>query len=279
MLPCLTSGVMILPPPMLSARATGFSGRGFGLPWITALPSDAISSPRCPRMPGVTAPCSPISPDRAFPGVLRVASAGRAHGGPCAALGAAAVPGGDMVVSSGGPWSRHVDGCSTQCQAQRLTVLGFFFPPPYSSVRVLPCSLVRRWAPQLGAGGRLRWSQHSAGAGAAGDAGTCLGRFCSGLGAAGAASSAKGQENFGQVPVGGGGNIWGKTLPSHGPDLLGTGGGVMAMPPRPHDGWGGAVAPPQPWGFGVPRVLGEPLTPCRPLTIQLIVCDAGGQLA
>lgn len=128
MLPCLTSGVMILPPPMLSARATGFSGRGFGLPWITALPSDAISSPRCPRMPGVTAPCSPISPDRAFPGVLRVASAGRAHGGPCAALGAAAVPGGDMVVSSGGPWSRHVDGCSTQCQAQRLTVLGFFFP-------------------------------------------------------------------------------------------------------------------------------------------------------
>lgn len=84
---------------------------------------------------------------------------------------------------------------------------------------------------------------------------------------------------MGRSQLGGGGNIWGKTLPSHGPDLLGTGGGVMAMPPRPHDGWGGAVAPPQPWGFGVPRVLGEPLTPCRPLTIQLIVCDAGGQLA
>lgn len=135
------------------------------------------------------------------------------------------MPGGDMVVSSGGPWSRHVDGCSTQCQAQRLTVLGFFFPPPYSSVRVLPCSLVRRWAPQLGAGGRLRWSQHSAGAGAAGDAGTCLGRFCSGLGAAGAASSAKGQENFGQVPVGGGATSGVKLFPPMALISSGLGGG------------------------------------------------------
>lgn len=243
---------MILPPPMLSARATGFSGRGFGLPWITALPSDAISSPRCPRMPGVTAPCSPISPDRAFPGVLRVASAGRAHGGPCAALGAAAVLGGDMVVSSGGPWSRHVDGCSTQCQAQRLTVLGFFFPPPYSSVRVLPCSLVRRWAPQLGAGGRLRWSQHSAGAGAAGDAGTCLGRFCSGLGAAGAASSAKGQENFGQVPVGGGATSGVKLFPPMALISSGLGGGSWQCR------HGRTMAGGEQWPLRSPGALGSP---------------------
>lgn len=253
MLPCLTSGVMDLPPaPMPSAQATGFSGRGFGLPWITALPSDAVSSPRCPRMPGVTAPCSPFSPDRACPGVLSVASAGRAQGGPCAALGAAAMLGGDTVVSSGGPWSRHVDGCSAQCQAQRLTVLGFFSPILFLSQ-----------GPSLQPGVSVGASTRGGGSFALGPAFGWSGswRRCRYLPGQvllragrrrGQRAVPRGRKTLGRSQLGVGGNIWGKTLPSHGPDLLGTGGGSWRCR------HGCAMAGGEQWPLRSPGALGSP---------------------
>lgn len=219
----------------------------------------------------MTAPCFPFSPDQAFPGCPECCFSGTGSRWPFCSSRTRCNEGGrggerGAGVVCGHDLAGRVDGRSTRCRAQRLAVLGF--SPSSTSVRVLPCSLVRRWTPAAG-GFHSHWSWQSAGVGDGGDAGagTRLGRLCSRLGAAAAEGCAKGQEAFGQVPAVPphlGGNIEGKALPSRGPALLGMGGHDDAAMAAWGSGWLGTVTPSAASGLGVPRVLREPLAPGGP---------------